>query len=354
MQTKKFSVARRVSVLILLTFSLNSLAEYVEGIDTTDINCYGLDSAFKIGAFSALDIVLTGQKLACYSGMGYYSTIGAYKYAFDEINLAADSIFFSSNLVNNGSEFYYPKNNFCFVIQKYKDSTFFKVQILNRLGDNRYVYKFGTNKTPKNRMMVRSDYDRAVRYKPNNLFYRFYGGQKFSWEPPLPNDNHLQGYIVYIQKKGSVIDTNASINLAQWDSVGFTDSTAIQLNFDFPGAYFNIVAVYTEGKSDFLKGWTRLYRPDYIKREENSFSNFNIFSYIVKHRKGLFEFNFPMMVINLVIFNPAGRQKAHFSNFTGSRMLWNSSQHNIPPGLYLLRAEFPDRSAVTQPFTIAR
>jgi hypothetical protein len=32
----------------------------------------------------------------------------------------------------------------------------------------------------------------------------------------------------------------------------------------------------------------------------------------------------------------------------------NIPQQNIPVGLYLLRAEFPDRSVITQPFTITR
>jgi hypothetical protein len=54
MQTRNYNVALRVSVLFLLFFSLYSLAEYVEGIDTTDENGWGLDSAFNADIISTL------------------------------------------------------------------------------------------------------------------------------------------------------------------------------------------------------------------------------------------------------------------------------------------------------------
>jgi hypothetical protein len=355
MQIKNYNVALRVSTLFLLCFSLTTLAVYVEGIDTTDTNGYGLDSAFKIGG---LNIRLSGQKLACYSGIGFSTTIGAFKYAFNEINLAADSIFFSSWL-GAGYEFEFPRYNFCFVIQKYKDSTFYKVLILNRLEDKRYVFKFGTNTTPKNRVLMQSDYNRSIRYKPNNLFYFFkgsseQGSNQFSWEPPLSSDNHLQGYIIYVQKNGAAIDTTASINLAQWDSVGFTDSTTLSYRYAPQGEYFNIVAVYTEGKSDFLKGWTRLMKFDDIKKHFNL--DFSRSSISIKITGG----NLSIMInqhglpAQLSIFDVTGKRIASLRNIYSTRCYLNTTQKAIPPGLYLLRAEFPDRSTITQPFTITR
>jgi hypothetical protein len=354
MQIRNYNVALRILTLFLLCSSLNILAEYVEGIDTTDTNGYGLDSAFKIGSIYGSYIGLSGQKLACYSGEGFYRRVGAFKYAFDEINFAADSNSFYTQFVV-GAEFRYPLNNFCFVIQKYQDSTFFKVLILNRLGDNRYVYKFGTNTLPKNRMMVKPDYDRSVRYKPNNFFYLFDGDElggfnRFSWEPPLAGDNHLQGYIIYIQKKGVDIDTTAPINLAQWDSVGFTDSTKISSNYVPQGEYFNIVAVYEEGKSDFLKGWTRLVLFDDIKKQFNPYSRGSIsIKYLGGHLS--ITLNQHALPVQLNIFDVTGKRIALLNKINGTRQL---SLGYIPSGLYLLRAEFPDRSVITQPFTITR
>ena len=159
---------------ILLCPVKNIYAEYVEGIDTTDTDGYGLDSAFRIGSISNPNIGLSGRKLSCYTGQSL-GGVGAFRYSFNEIYIAADSVSFSFPGMKAGSGFVYPSNNFCFVVQKYKDSTFTKVIVLKILEDNRFVYKFGTNTSPNERMLVRSDYDRSILYKPNNLFYIFEG-----------------------------------------------------------------------------------------------------------------------------------------------------------------------------------
>ena len=350
---------KRINIYIMaflaLTLSQKSFSEYIEAIDTTDTNGFGIDSAFKIGIVGS-NIHLTGHKLACYSGKGFSSTEGAFKYNFDEINLAADSVSFSY-WIDAGMNFSYPFNNYCFVIEKYRDSTFFKVLIINRLEDNRYVFKFGTNTTPRNRVLVESNYDRTVRYKPNNLFYLFEGNEfggvnRFYWEPPLPNDNHLLGYIIYIQKKGVAIDTNTQINLAQWDSVGFTDTITISYQNVPQGEYFNIVAVYTEGKADFLKGWSRLVRfSDIKKHNKYDLSNSSI---SIKYIGGYLylALNQHALPVQFDIFNATGKHIVFFNNKNDIRFRLNISQRDIPPGLYLLRAEFPDRSVITQPFTI--
>ena len=226
-----------IMVFVALTFSQQVFSEYIEGIDTTDENGYGLDSAFKIDPNDP-NYPLRGQNIVCYSGHSFVGE-GTFRYTFDEINIAAaDSLFLHSSILASGV-YRFPDNNYCFVIQKNKDSTFYKVIVINKLEDNRFVYKYGTNTTPKNRTLVPSDYTRLFRYKPNNLFYKYNSDKTFSWEPPLPNDNHLQGYIIYVQKRGVTIDTSTPINLAQWDSIGFTDSTGFTYIHDSDGEYFN-------------------------------------------------------------------------------------------------------------------
>jgi hypothetical protein len=338
-----------IMAFLALTLSQKAFSEYVEGIDTTDTNGYGLDSAFKIGPG------VTGQKLVCYTDHEYGPNRTIFKYSFEEIQLSADSLSLSSILIWPGPfAFTFPNYIYCFVVCK--DSCFSKVQVVNRVG-NRYVYKYGTNKTPSNRIMQYTDYDRSVRYKPNNLYYLFdvnasHNNNIFAWEPPLSND--LQGYIIYVQKRGVTIDTTAPISISQWDSVGFSDTTKFAFNYSAQGEYYNIVAVYSEGKSDFLKGWSRLYSPSHVTNGLLSEKPFNKVS-IHGSKYGFFiSLNQRLMPSMLNIYDVTGKRLARFSDFTGNRIVWTTSEQYIPVGLYLLRAEFPDRSVITQPFTVTR
>jgi hypothetical protein len=351
-----------ISTLFLLITALPEIAypEYLEDIDTTDVDGYGLDRVFKIGSINGAhpDRELSGQQiLACYNGLSIHSP-SAFRYEFNEINIAtADSlILYYSRMTASGYRF--PNNNFCFTVVKFTtDSTFCKVMVLSKLPDNRYVYRYGINTAPKNRTLMRSNYSRLLRYKPNNLFYYFNAQNfnKFSWEPPLQNDNHLNGYIIYVQKRGVSIDTTAPINLAQWDSIGFTNSTRFDYSYVPDGEYFNIVAVYSEGKSDFLKGWSRMNKRIGTNQEIKLFTASTASACIREYNNGLlFNFTIPLATAEVSIFKTTGRRVTYFSNIAGSQIVWHSSQQNIPPGLYLLRAEFPDRSAITQPFTIMR
>lgn len=344
--------------IALLCLGNSAFSEYIEGIDTTDENGYGLDSAFKIDPNDPNN-GLRGQNVACYAGFSFVGE-GHFRYTFDEINIAptGSHFIFSSNTAR--SVYSFSNNNFCFVVQKNKDSTFYKVLVINRLGDNRFVYKYGTNTTPNDRTFAGSDYDRSILYKPNNLFCIFESGatqnaNSFYLDPPLPNNNHLQGYIIYVQKKDVTIDTSEQINLAQWDSVGFSDTTRFTVIYQSNGEYFNIVAVYEEGRSDFLIGWSRLYKSMSINRVRNGYTNSEVGTSIWKCRGGLsFEFSLPVTGAMLNVFSITGKRMVVFPKFTGNRVLWNTSQCHVPNGLYLLRAEFPDRSVITQPFIIAR
>ena len=343
-------MALRVSTLFFLCFSLTALAEYVEGIDTTDENGWGLDSAFH------LHNRITGPKLVCYTNQRSPSR-DIFKYSFEEIQLAADSLSLSSVIVS-GLGFYFQQNNYCFVVCR--DSSFYKFKVTDYFSDSesntRYIYKYGTNTTPLNRTMMPSNYDRSVRYKPNNLAYLSDNGNtdRFSWEPPLSNDNQLQGYIIYIQKNDVTIDTSAQINLAQWDSVGFTDTTTFAMRPYYEGSYYNIVAVYTEGRSDFLKGWSRVYRTLSVFNRLSTGRDTKALSVHTTQRGAFIMSNHGVAPSLLAIVDFTGRRIAYFSNHTGNHIFWNTSQQGIPPGLYLLRAEFPDKSAMTRPFTVTR
>jgi len=282
---------------------------------------------------------------------------GSFKHYFDEINIAADSATFAPMYVNSNYPFAFPSSMFsyCFVIRKAKDSSYFKVEIHEKLSDNRYVFRYGTNTSPNNPLLVPSTYNQSVRYKPNNLFYRHIGSMNFfTWEPPLSNNSHLQGYILYLQKSGVVIDTSMPINIAQWDSIGFTDSSSISYSYSPRGEYFNIVAVYNEGKSDFLKGWSKLFRPMNINSIQLFEDFHNILSFHKTNGSLSITLTEPMPYNSLSVYSLSGRRLANFPYSGHSCIIWNASEQHIPIGLYLLRAEFPDRSVITQPFAVTR
>jgi hypothetical protein len=331
--------------ILLFLLSINISAEYIEGVDTTDINGYGLDSSFQVG---------TADQISCKNGL-FYGLVqgewGLFNYAFDEISIAATTDYYPFINVTKGDIMDFT----CFVVKKH-DSTYSKVLVMEKLSDNRHVFKYGSNTTPLDRNLVKPDYDRSVRYKPNNVTHHYYyhGGDSLFWDPPLPNNNHLVGYILYQTKQDAVIDTTKPIDMTQWDSTAFTDSILL-INKLFEIRYLNLVAVYEEGNSDFLQGWTR-YAPaaDAIKRQPAGF-NTQKEGINVKKATGGFSILLQPMFKNAVmsIYNVSGKRIANLP-YTSSRTFWNATQQNVPIGLYLLRAVFPDRSVITQPFTITR
>jgi hypothetical protein len=349
-------------LIVVIVLSQQSFSEYLEGIDTTDENGYGLDSTFMISNDS-----IRGIKARGYAPFGeksdstylplVVSGIGFYNYTFNEIKIAPpDSTFYFQTL---------PFWFCCFVI-KHKDSTYSKIQITKKLTGNRYIFKYGTNTKANDHLLAEADYDRSIRYKPNNAYgHHLYPSTNWlTWEPPLPNNNHLVGYILYRSKNGATIDTLSPIDSSQWDSLGFVDTT--NCNYASPyainGRYLNLVAVYTEGKSDFLNGWTYYFL---VTAEVGIKKSLLISEKLVnkmdirKIKDGysivvLQSVPSPKRPVSMYIENIRGQKIRQLPYTTGDCFFLNMIDINIPPGLYLFRAEFPDRSVITQPFAITR
>jgi hypothetical protein len=158
------------------------------------------------------------------------------------------------------------------------------------------------------------------------------------------------------------IDTSAVIDLAQWDSVAFTDSTMLLTGifsiFRYHPGYLNLVAVYSEGKSDFLKGWSNYSPPLGLDK----FSGHRIKSPnkmdIRKVIGGLYvdmklsQGN--VLPVSLAIYNITGQRIAQFSNIRNTPIFWNTSQQNLAEGLYLIRAELSDRNVINRMFMFTR
>jgi hypothetical protein len=334
-------------------------AEYIEGIDTTDINGYGLDSTFMISNDSISGIKARGlAPFGIKSDSTYLPLIvsgtALFNYSFDDIKMAPmDLTYYSFQTL----PFWFR----CFVV-KQKDSTYSKIKVITKLSGNRYIFKYGKNTIANERLLAEANYDRSIRYKPNNVYnHHLYPSKNWiTWEPPLPNDNQLIGYILYRSKNGAVIDTLAPIDVAQWDSLGFVDTTSCTYTSPYAinGRYFNLIAVYDEGKSTFLNGWTYYFLENGEVGITKSFLNFNKISNkmeLIKNKDGFFiiasQGNYPVF---LYVENIQGQKIKRFSYKTGDCFFSNTFDLKITAGLYLLRAEFQDRSVITKPFTITR
>jgi hypothetical protein len=340
-----------MSCIIFLIVTVH--AEYFEGIDTTDSDGFGLDSSFGISPRTGL---LNGNDLIGYSSVEI-NTNGYIDCSFDDLKLVPDTI----------REIGGCNINSTFILRDKKDSSYVKLKLLKKIEGVRYVYKYGKNTIPNNKMLIDSNYDRSVKYKPNNVYNRtswiilgIECADSLYWEPPLQNNNHLIGYILYASKSkgGAGIDTAQPIDTTQWDSVAFYSSTAIKAKLDIGrvnGSYINMVAVYEEGKSDFLDGWTWLNvvtvngtQPEHgIAPLQKKLSIYTV-------PGGVF-ISLPYLPssepFSVSLFNPNGSLHSRISGIKGNKVFL---ENDFSTGLYLLRAEFPGRSAITQPFTITR
>jgi hypothetical protein len=353
MKTRQIRMVLNVTALMLLSFSLNTSAEYIEGIDTTDENGYGLDSTFRITNDSLRFINVL--KVTIFGGVAPdVVTGGLFNYTFEDIHVAPRDEYSHSFNPMGGLNLYQ-----CFTIKK-KDSAYAKAQVNRKLPSNRYEYKYGKNSSPNNRLLIADDYDRTVRYKPNCVFYkhRYMGVDSICWEPPLPSNNNLIGYSFYRQKPDEIIDTSLPIDMAQWNSTSITDTIVRSYPFSVGNySFFNVVAVYDNGKSDFLKGWTYFFAgfEDGIVLQTSGLEKQKAVKIQVSPHNVLFLF--PSFTLpggaNLTIFSQTGRIAARITGIKENRYLW-SLPSDFANGLYLLRAEFPDRSVITQPFTVTR
>lgn len=346
MYNKASRIALYGFLLISVFFLKDALSAYVEGIDTTDVNGFGLDSAFRIITNGEINTGTPSNRYGLYSGEE-----GFFNYSFDDIKMSAANGY---PFIGNHAPIIFT----CFIIKK-KDSTYSKIQVLNKLPDNRYLFKFGTNTTPNDRLLENADYDRSVLYKPNNVLSRYYYPfvDSLFWEPPLPNNNHLLGYIFY-GTKPVVIDTTAPIIPAQWDSCAYTTSTCLSFSPLVP-RYLNLVAVYTEGKSDFLQGWTYFAPTDVgVSRFSAVPSKLLQMIVIKKTASGILLSVQPLPEnagsSSLAIYNITGQRIVQFSNLRSNSIFWNTSNRNFAEGLYILRAELPDRGVIYQTLMFTR
>jgi hypothetical protein len=346
-----------ISGAVYLIFSIIRInAEYIEGIDTTDSNGFGLDSSFGI---SPRTDILSGNDIISFSSNRGW-TLGYLDCSFDDLKIVPDTIRENGD---NAVDKY-----FTFIIRNKKDSTYAKVKLIKKIGDMRYIFKYGKNTIPNDRMLMPSDYNRSIRYKPNNLYNwaDFMGAfpNRFQWdtlywEPPIQNNNHLLGYILCASKSKweTGIDTAKPIDSTQWDSVAFYSDSIKKaaLSLGVNGSYINLVALYAEGKSEFLDGWTLLnVVPVSVSMQKFVFTPMQKTMSIAAIPGGFF-ITVPYLPssepFSISIFNPNGSLHSRISGIKGARAFLGN---NFAGGLYLLRAEFPDRSVLTQPFAITR
>ncbi len=344
-----------VSFPLFLTTTLH--AEYIEGIDTTDENGYGLDSAFRLN--EGYPEGYNGQIIVYYYLMpaiycGYYS------YSFDDIQMVPDTVMKSVTDRNAAVNFY----DNCFIV-KNRDSTYSKIKLLKKITGNRLIYRYGTNTTPNDRMLIKADYDRSIRYNVNNV-YNIPGPMPYQksrdtlqWDPPLPNNNHLLGYILYSATTyDSIVPPIVHISPEQWDSVAFFTTTKVWCP-EFPiTGYFTMVTVYAEGKSDFLDGWRgNNYSIVAVKRESPLLNTLSDELTIQKTDHGL-SISLPNRndntgIPSLGIFTPDGRRIADFIS-KGNTFYWNTPQSQTLVGTYILRINSPSGDVFTRTISLVR
>ena len=160
-------------------------------------------------------------------------------------------------------------------------------------------------------------------------------------------------------KRGVFIDTTAPINPAQWDSIAFSDSTRLTLNPAQSYGYFNLVAVYTEGKSDFLQGWTfrncLLIGVNWTSSSPNRLLN----KIEIKRIGGGFFISFPQLRENtgsssLSIYNVNGVKVAGFPDIKSNQVYWKTTDRNLAEGQYIVRLELPDKSVISRTLVFSR
>jgi len=355
MKSVKLRMLLSSAAYFLLFSNVNINAGYIEGIDTTDIYGFGFDSSFNI---SLTTKTISGNGIIRY-GFNGAPPFGYLYCSFEDAKMVPDTV------IEQFPRLTYDYNFVTFIFKNIKDSSYVKAHIVNNMGNGRFVYRYGKTSNHSEKILEYPDYDRSIRYKPNNL--RFHGlpyPDTLFWDPPLPNDNHLLGYILYASKNSWNIDTAKPIDAAQWDSLAFIPASTINIqiypNFNLNRLqlnYINMVAVYEEGRSDYLDGWSLLdYRTGISRPALPFFNTLRSTITISRTQAGLF-FDMPETVrypSSFSIFNADGSIHYRIKDINNNRVYLSTESNNFATGLYLLRAEFSDRSVITQPFTITR
>ncbi|HUI93885.1 MAG TPA: T9SS type A sorting domain-containing protein [Chitinivibrionales bacterium] len=351
-------------IMIVVLFNINIFAGYIESIDTTDIHGFPHDSSFLVD-FQWNIMGLKGPYFT-YSPNGWF-----FNAFFNDINLAPDLNDSNVMKLSGRGHPISPKEFVSCVIRK-ADSTFEKINIINKLSDGRYVFQFGHNTFPNNRILANSNYDRRVLYRPNNLritpvdtsfaVFNFQVGTIFNWEPPLDNDNHLLGYILCVTRT-SIIDTTRPIYPSQCCSTHLLTNTNVFLPTNSPvppdtscfynpnwgPQYFNVAAVYQEGVSDLSWPWGYFVPPvSTIEIKNNKTQAIN--RILVKDNKVFCIWSDNIAGNNasakLTIYDLKGEQKAIFTMKSNNLVTLG----RLSAGIYLIRAELSDRTVLTRPF----
>jgi hypothetical protein len=112
--------------------------------------------------------------------------------------------------------------------------------------------------------------------------------------------------------------------------------------------YINLVAVYAEGISDFLKGWVkRIGFPDGAKPNAIQTEQLKNNLEIKKTPSGFcITFQSSQQISgssSLSIYNISGIKVAEFSNIQGNQVFWKTTGQNLAPGQYIVQVELPDK-----------
>ena len=245
----KAGLSRMASLcMLLLTSSALSQYTYVEGTDTTDVAGKGMDGLFTVHSYSI-------EGAAVVYGSGGYGYLNC---TFDELQKVPDSIRSCSNSVDN------PIGH-CFIVSASSNNTWAKIQVTRQLPDKRFVYRYGQNRTPDNKLLVSPNYDRQRIYRPNNIHWsevyrrndEFVMEVTLTWEPPISCSKQVTGYLVY--GASQPIDTAKPINIKEWERVGIPSGN--MLKFKAGPLYLNVVAVYPGDTSEFSGAFTRMEYP---------------------------------------------------------------------------------------------
>lgn len=140
------------------------------------------------------------------------------------------------------------------------------------------------------------------------------------------------------------IDTTKPVDASQWDTFAIQDtSKRYQINAVLSRRYFNIVAVYEEGNSGFLTGWTC-----------NVAMSVNIRQEPAPAKATQSTANFIGSPVANSIFDLAGRQITTASSVKGHMSNSITANQSIGTGCFIIHANSGKKAAGNQPWILPR
>jgi len=120
--------------------------------------------------------------------------------------------------------------------------------------------------------------------------------------------------------------------------------------------FFMVVAVYAEGKSTFLNGWT-VYPEVGVKQNIQPTEKIKN-AFVVKKASGGYLISLPSSLqINLIkslsIYNSMGIKISRISSINKNQVFWKTSDRNLPEGLYIARLELSDKTSCNRAFILS-